>query len=179
MAITSARNAWSTRSIWPRTQQDTKEPKLKLVNDLAGKEVTTRKPSHYSMLRDPECSRRKRQWWLTSVAQILMKRKRGSFHTLTSVNSVKWRVPRLWVTGVKFRVRGPWVTGARLRVPVRTTHQTELMMINADSLDKKNLNEERNRILSSRGSWVRFTFFINSRTWYYVLNHVNSKTISR
>ena len=160
MAITSARNAWSTRSIWPRTQQDTKEPKLKLVNDLAGKEVTTRKPSHYSMLRDPECSRRKRQWWLTSVAQILMKRKRGSFHTLTSVNSVKWRVPRLWVTGVNFRVRGPWVTGARLRVPVRTIHQTELMMTNADSSDK---NEERNRILSSRGSWVWFSFFINSR----------------
>lgn len=74
-----------------------------------------------------------------------MKRKRGSFHTLTSVNSIKLRVPGLWVTGVKFRVRGPWVTGAKLRVPVRTTHQTELMMINADSLDKKNLNEERNR----------------------------------
>ena len=80
-----------------------------------------------------------------------MKRKRGYFHTLNSVNSVKLRVPRLWVTRVKFRVRGPWVTEARLRVPVRTTHQTELMMTNADSSDK---NEERNRILSSRGSWV-------------------------
>ena len=52
ISVTVARNAWSTWGTWPRTQQDTKEPKLKLVNDLAGKGVTTRRPSLYSMLTD-------------------------------------------------------------------------------------------------------------------------------